>query len=165
MQNWGKHLRRILAISFLAIQLVPVHRENPPVDPAKTIFATATVPANIHAIVQRSCKDCHSNETRWPWYSKVAPVSWLVANDVKEARHELNFSEWGTYSEKRKDHKLEEICDQVRDGGMPDAKYTWIHRDAKLGQEERSAVCAWTESLRKPGTPEPAQPSAPASTH
>jgi len=124
-----------------------VDRNNPAIDPAKTIFAVQPMPAKVQSMFQSSCKDCHSNETYWPWYSHVAPVSWLVAHDVHEGRRSLNLSEWATYSEKRKEHKLEEICEQIVNGDMPDGKYTFIHRDKKLTQEQKDAVCEWTQSL------------------
>jgi mono/diheme cytochrome c family protein len=142
-------LRRILVVLvvlLIAAQVVPVNRENPPADPARDFYTTEKVPQNLRAIFDRSCANCHSNQTRWPWYSHVAPVSWLVANDVHEARHHVNFSEWGNYDAKKRDHDIEEICNEILEGDMPDTKYTLIHRNARLSQEEREAVCQWTGS-------------------
>ena len=159
MRPWGKRILLFLIVVLIGIQFVPVHRSNPAADPAKTIYSTETVPSNVHAVLDRSCKDCHSNETHWPWYSYVAPVSWLVASDVNDGRHHLNFSEWSTYDDRRKSHKLGEICDELRSGEMPDTKYTLIHRDAKLTQEERNSLCAWAESIRKQGDTAEKQPA------
>jgi hypothetical protein len=141
--------RRILiglVVLFLAAQTVPVDRKNPPADPAKNFYTVENVPPNLRTIFNRSCADCHSNQTRWPWYSHVAPVSWIVANDVHEARHHVNFSEWANYDAKKRDHEIEEICNEILEGDMPDSKYTLIHRGARVSQQEREAVCQWTGS-------------------
>ena len=84
------------------------------------------------AVLERSCRDCHSNDTTWPWYSHVAPVSWLVARDVNEGRGEFNMSEFGTWDPKKQQHKLEEACTQVKEGEMPMWIYVIQHADAKL---------------------------------
>lgn len=131
---------------LIAMQLVQIRRDNPPTDLSKTIYATVPVPANVRSVLDRSCADCHSNETRWPWYSYVAPVSWFVGSDVHGARRQLNLSEWATYPAKKKEHKLETICDEIMNNDMPDSKYVFIHRNARLSQQERTAVCQWTQS-------------------
>jgi hypothetical protein len=82
---------------FLAAQIYQPERSNPPIDESKTIFATLNVSPDVKAILDRSCSDCHTNNTRWPWYSYVAPTSWLTARDVKNGRSSLNLSVWGTY--------------------------------------------------------------------
>jgi len=135
-----------MALLFVGAQLVPVARDNPA--PQAPNVAYATAPPQVRAVFEGSCKNCHSNQTAWPWYSYVAPFSWIVARDVHRGRSHLNFSEWGTYSAKKKEEKLEDICEQLVNGDMPDGKYLLIHRQAKLTQEEREAVCAWVESVR-----------------
>jgi Haem-binding domain len=134
------------AVVLFVMQLAPIRRDNTPVTPAQTIYTAEAMPANIRALVERSCSDCHSNQTRWPWYSYAAPISWMVTHDVHEARGKLNFSEWNDYSPKKKDHELEEICNEVLEGDMPDSKYAFIHRDARVSQSEREALCTWTSS-------------------
>jgi uncharacterized membrane protein len=134
---------------LLAIQFIPVNRNNPRVDLSKTIYASQDVPEDVKAVFERSCKNCHSNETRWPWYSYVAPVSWVVAHDVHHARKTMNLSEWGSYSAQRKEDKLEEICEQLTNGDMPDRKYAIFHRNARITAEERTIVCQWTEDSRQ----------------
>ncbi len=143
-----------IVIALLAAQFVPVDRHNPPVDASKTLFATGIVPANAQAILQRSCKDCHSDETHWPWYSHVAPVSWLVASDVHDGRKQMNFSEWAGYTERRKQHKLDGICDMVSQKEMPPSQYTLIHRNAVLADQDRDTLCQWIKGLA-PATPAP----------
>jgi hypothetical protein len=135
-----------VVVAFVAIQFFPVHRDNFPVDSTKTIDSVESMPSDLRAIVHRSCTDCHSDQTNWPWYSHVAPASWMVASDVHEARRKMNFSVWGNYSQAKRDHELEEICNEVIDGDMPDTKYTLIHRSAKLSQPEREALCTWTST-------------------
>jgi hypothetical protein len=138
-----------VAIVAVASQLIPVSRRNPPIDKAKTLYSVEKVPPLVKAVFARSCKNCHSNETSWPWYSYIAPGSWIVANDVHDGRKKMNFSEWGTYSPQRKEQKLDEICEQITNGEMPDQKYTLVHRSSRVTPEERDAVCQWTENARQ----------------
>ena len=129
----------VVAVAVVVIQFVPVARpSNPPV--------TSEVPASpeVRAILRRGCYDCHSNETAWPWYSKVAPVSWLVARDVREGRAELNFSTWDQYSTKQRAKKLRESFEEVAEGEMPPWFYMPVHSDAVLSPQERSALRSWS---------------------
>ena len=94
-------------------------------------------------MLKETCYDCHSNETKYPWYSNIAPISWLVADHRNEARHHLNFSIWGDYSQKRKDHKLEECIEMVQEGEMPMDSYTWFHPEAKLTEDQKQYLLEW----------------------
>lgn len=138
-----------LAVVFLLIQFVRIDYTNPPVEPEKTMEAAINVPADIQQIMARSCNDCHSNKTVYPWYTQIAPVSWWLKNHINEGRRELNTSEFATYAPKKKDRKLEEICGQVRSGEMPLPSYLIMHGDAKLAPSEIDAICAWTDAERK----------------
>jgi heme-binding protein len=142
--------RSLLAIAVLPVlaQLIRPARTNPRVDPAERVDAHLTVPSDVQAILDRSCRDCHTNETRWPGYSAIAPVSWYVAHDVHEGREHLNFSEWGRYDEKKARHTLEELCEEVRDGEMPVAAYTWLHPAAKLAPGDVTRLCEWSDTER-----------------
>ncbi len=140
-----------LAILFVVAQVIVPAKTNPPTNPSQTLKAVRPDAAAAVAVMERSCRDCHSNETFWPWYSSVAPVSWLVARDVNEGRKELNISEFGTYEPKKQQHKLEEACDQVKQGEMPMWIYTIQHADAKLQPGDVEAICA--ASAAKPATP------------
>lgn len=144
-----KRVGLAVVVFVLAGQVVPVNRRNPPVDPSRAIYATQPVPASVKAVLERSCKNCHSNETAWPWYSYIAPMSWVIARDVHRARRAMNLSEWGAYSAKRKAGKLEEMCEQLTNGDMPDRLYLFFHRDAVVTHDERNAVCQWTEDSRE----------------
>jgi Haem-binding domain len=137
------------AAGLLASQLVPVNRSNPTVDPSKTLDAAQSVPAAVQSVFDRSCKNCHSDETKWPWYSYVAPVSWVIAHDVHEGRNAMNFSRWGNYTASKKEDRLEEICEQVTNGDMPDRKYAFVWRNARVTAVERAAICQWADDARE----------------
>lgn len=133
----------------LAAQLVPVDRRNPTSEPSSTIYASQNIPPSVMVVLERSCKNCHSDQTNWPWYSYVAPVSWIISRDVHRARSAMNFSQWKGYSAKRREDELEQICDQLTNGDMPDGMYLLLHRDAVVTQQERQEVCQWTEDARE----------------
>jgi Haem-binding domain len=146
---WVKRIGLAILVLAVAIQFIRVNRSNPGVDPSQTIYATLQVPGDVKTVFERSCTNCHSDETSWPWYSYVAPVSWVVAHDVHQARKAMNLSEWGSYSANKKTDKLEEICEQLTNGDMPDRKYTLIHRRARPTAKERDVVCQWTDDSRE----------------
>lgn len=114
-------------------------------DQSKTLQATTQVSAEVQTIFEHSCYDCHSSQTRWPWYSNFAPVSWLLADHIKDGREELSFSEWGTYPPKKAGKKLEEICKMVGESKMPLKSYLIIHRDSVMSEADKQAVCNWTK--------------------
>lgn len=129
-----------LAVVFLAAQFVRPDLENPPVDPAQELRA----PQNVQTILDRSCNDCHSNRTQYPWYSRISPVSWWLKDHIDEGRDELNFSVFTTYRARRKSRKFVEICDQMKERGMPLREYTWGHPSAKLSDADRHTLCEWS---------------------
>ncbi len=120
------------------LQLVPTELANPPV--------TAEVPAGdaVRALLRRACYDCHSNESRWPWYAHVAPVSWLIEHDVNEAREHVNFSTWDEYTPEQRAHKLEEVWEEVQEGEMPLWFYIPLHPQARLSVEDMSLLRDWS---------------------
>jgi hypothetical protein len=126
-----------LGLGSLIIQLVPVPRTNPPVE------SEIKAPTEVQAILKSSCYDCHSNETVWLWYSKVAPVSWLVARDVAEGRRRVNFSTWGRYGQERQAAILAHGLREMRRGRMPPWFYTLKHPEAKITPEKLTKVEAW----------------------
>jgi cbb3-type cytochrome oxidase cytochrome c subunit len=137
-------VRRVLLalVAILAaIQLVPVSRTNPAVE------EEVRAPEDARVVIERSCYDCHSNETRWPWYARVAPGSWLVAWDVGEAREHMNFSTWNRYDEEERRDHLEEIQEVVDEGEMPLWYYLPLHPEARLGDADKAALRAWTSSV------------------
>lgn len=138
--------RLVLGLLIVAagMQLFRPDRTNPPVTAAQTLQATATVPPDVDAVLKRACYDCHSSETRWPWYSAVAPMAWGVAGHVTEGRAEMNLSDWGAYPSRRRVALLEKMCDEVREGRMPLKQYLWLHRDATLSEADWKSVCDWS---------------------
>jgi hypothetical protein len=103
------------------------------------------VSAELKVVLRRSCYDCHSNETVWPWYARVAPVSWLLANDVKEGRKEVNFSAWNQFTGNRKAKKLKEIVEQVEQNKMPQWYYVIMHPEAKLSAGDKEMIIKWAK--------------------
>lgn len=144
MSIWVKRAVLVVLGFVVVAQLIRPTTVNPPVDPAREISAHISIEPAIQSILDRSCNDCHSNRTVWPWYSHVAPVSWLVASDVNDGRRHVNFSEWGTYPADKRAKALDEICKEVREGDMPPFQYTPMHAGAKLTQADREQICRWT---------------------
>ena len=130
----------VIVVVFVAMQLVPLNRSNPPVS------AEVAAPPDARAVLRRACYDCHSNETVWPWYAWVAPVSWLVARDVHEGRRELNFSVWGRYTTKEQVKKLKETWETVEEGEMPPWYYLPLHRNARLSAQDKAVLQRWALS-------------------
>ncbi len=132
------------AIIFVALQLFNPARTNPPV---KLDFITvARPPASVAAALRTACYDCHSRETTWPWYSRVAPVSWLVTSDVDEGREHLDFSDWPQADAGHAAKKLDRINEVLDYREMPPKKYTFIHTGARLSEAQRKAIMDWTEN-------------------
>lgn len=138
----------VLFAAFIAIQFYRPDFTNPPVIAEQTLEANNQIPGAVENILVRSCNDCHTNKTEYPWYSQIAPSSWFLANHISDGRRHLNFSEWRTYEISRKRRKLEEVCEQVKEREMPLPSYLWIHWGAKLSDEEVKILCDWTESER-----------------
>ncbi|MDP1830269.1 MAG: heme-binding domain-containing protein [Archangium sp.] len=135
-----------VGVVVVGIQLIRPSQENPPVT------GDIGAPAEVATLLKRSCYDCHSNETKWPWYSQVAPVSWLVSKDVNDGRKHLNFSEWQGYEEGRKLKKFKEVAEEVDEGEMPMAIYLPLHPEAKLTDAEKKLLVDWA---KRNGAPAP----------
>jgi hypothetical protein len=148
--KWGLG---VLAALLIGVQFVPVSRTNPSSDPSRGIWSTAHVTPEVAGLLRTACTDCHSNETRWPWYSRVAPVSWFVTDHVNHGRQHLNFSDWlqsaGHGENATPDDRLHEICEEVSKGGMPLKSYTFLHRNAELSAADIRRICEWTEGERR----------------
>ena len=147
----AKWLLISLVCLFILIQLKRPARTNPAVDQSQTIEAHTQMTPQVKDILDRSCRDCHSNKTEWPWYTNVAPVSWWITDHVNDGRRRLNLSEWARLDQPGK--KLAKICDEVEDGGMPLSSYLPMHPKAKLSEQDKKTLCDWTaaESARLSG--------------
>jgi hypothetical protein len=130
---------------FVLIQAYRPSRTNPPMNVQQDISAVMRVDPDVLSVLDRSCNDCHSNRTVWPWYSEVAPLSWAVASDVDNARRHMNFSEWGSYTDYQRQSHLDEICKIVTQRDMPPFTYALAHRNAALSDPERQMICQWTK--------------------
>ena len=146
---WVKRVVIAVLVCLAVAQFVRPSRTNPPVNPALEINAAQSVPPELQSIFARSCNDCHSNRTVWPWYSNVAPVSWLLAYDVKEGRREMNLSQWGTYDEAKRNKLLGEMCNEVSNGEMPGTFYTIMHPAGRLTKADVQTICRWTETSKQ----------------
>ena len=128
---------------FAAAQLVGPERENPATDVSRTIQAQVGTANGLVAVLDRACGDCHSNATVWPWYTHIAPASWLMAYGVKKGRKAVNFSEWATYSAEQQRLLLAVSCDDATSGKMP-GPYTLLHPETRLSARDIETICAAT---------------------
>jgi hypothetical protein len=140
-----KFIIAALVLILIVVQFIPSGiPENKPEDD-KSIANDSLVSGPVLEQLRTSCFDCHSNQVNLPWYSKVAPSSWLLAGHIKEGRSYLNFSEWATYSNREKIGLLEDIRDEVSAGKMPLKSYLLVHKESKLGSAEISAILKWAD--------------------
>jgi hypothetical protein len=133
---------------FVVAQFVGPAKTNPVSDPSAALESKLHMDPKVETILERSCADCHSNRTRWPWYTNVAPVSWFVIGHVNDGRRDLNFSEWGNYDKRKQLSRLDQMCDLAKAGVMPLDSYTPLHPGSKLSPGDVKALCAWTQAQR-----------------
>lgn len=145
MKKLFKILVVLVAVLFVAIQFFRPTFSNPQIVPGRPIEESGRVPAEVQTVLSRSCNDCHSNKTLYPWYSQISPFSWFLADHIDAGRRDLNFSEWGSYSSEKKARKLEEICEMAESGAMPLGSYLWVHRDAALTSDQTRMLCDWAQ--------------------
>lgn len=146
MKKALKIIAIVLLIGFIAIQFYRPDRAVPPIVEGQTLEASTQVPENVEQILTRSCNDCHTYKTNYPWYAQVAPASIFLANHISEGRRDLNLSVWNTYETNRKRRKLDQMCEQVTEREMPLPSYLWIHWNAKLSDEDIKILCDWTDA-------------------
>ena len=137
-----------LTVVIILIQFIRVDKTNPPVDAQQDFIAITKPPVEIVTLLKTACYDCHSNETVYPWYFNIAPLSWWAKDHVNDGRKHLNYSIWSTYNEERKTHKLDEMYGEVEEDQMPMASYSLMHREAKLSTEERITLVNWLRTIK-----------------
>jgi len=130
-----------VVVLFAAAQLVRPERTNPPIDPARALQAQAGIKPQYVAVLDRACNDCHSNTTRWPWYTEIAPLSWIWAGGVKHGRKAVNFSEWAGYSPDQQKSLLTLSCQDAKQGRMPMGAYVSLHPEARLSAADIETLC------------------------
>jgi hypothetical protein len=146
MRRRLKQAGLMLVVAFAAAQLIRPERASPPTDPGRTIQAHVRTGTELAVVLNRSCGDCHSNATMSGWYTQVAPLSWLLARGVREARDAVNFSEWSAYPPERQQDLLAASCQDVSEGKMPGA-YTVLRPDTRLSPQDVETVCAAARRL------------------
>jgi len=131
----------LIVTLFAAAQLIRPNRTNPPTDPDRTIQAHAGTPRELAVVLERSCRDCHSNNTVWRWYTQIAPLSWLMARGVDEGRKAVNFSDWASYPPDVQRTLLSVSCQDATNGKMP-GPYTLVRPETKLSLQDIETICA-----------------------
>ena len=138
-----------VTLALIGAQFIRAEKTNPPVDDARALAAHVRLTPEVETILDRSCMDCHSHRTSWPWYSHVAPVSWFVVDHVNHGRKHLNFSDWARYDREETGYLLTDICQTVKGGSMPLRSYTMLHHDAVLAPRDVQVLCDWSETERR----------------
>ncbi|MDC0008235.1 heme-binding domain-containing protein [bacterium] len=144
----GKKIPIALLLVLVAMQFYRPEKNQAQGNHTKVFLDQTNPPDEVKSILQQTCYDCHSNNTNYPWYNNIAPVSYWLADHVKDGKKHLNFSDWENYSAKKAAHKLEETAEMVGEGSMPLKEYTWTHETARLTEEQRKAVVAWAEQTK-----------------
>ncbi|MCH7657209.1 MAG: heme-binding domain-containing protein [Bacteroidetes bacterium] len=137
----------VLLVAFAGIQFIPTNRNQSNKELLSDISLTYNVPENIQSILKASCYNCHSNNTDYPWYNKVQPVSWFLESHIEQGKAELNFSEFGSYSLRRQKSKLKSMASQIKNDKMPLSSYTLIYRNAKISKNEKLLLINWINNL------------------
>ncbi len=143
-----RRLLLVLLIVFIVIQFFRPKKNITEGPQPNNIASVYPVPDHVKGILAKACNDCHSNNTRYPWYNNIQPVAWWLADHVEEGKRELNFDEFATYRPRKQYKKLEETNEMVKEGEMPLNSYTWIHKDAKLTDDEKRTLAEWVEATR-----------------
>lgn len=144
-----KVIKKILVV--LLIVLVAIQFYRPEKNNAEyrdiTAFVEETKPSKeVSAILEGKCYDCHSNKTEYPWYAEVAPISYWIADHIEEGNEHFNASKWDSYNDKKKDHKLDELIEEVEEGHMPEDSYTWMH--GNITESEKELLITWAKQAR-----------------
>ena len=146
--KWIKRFLILALVALVIIQFIRPEKNSGGYDTLEAFLSDTKPSENVTAILQSSCYDCHSDQTVYPWYAEIAPVSFWLDEHIEDGKKHFNLSAWSTYSPKRKDHKLEELIEMVEDKEMPLDSYTWMHGDAVLDNEQISSLINWAKLAR-----------------
>ncbi len=142
-----KKILLVLLAILVILQFFRPKKNIATTPPTGDMAAAFPVPDDVLGSLKRSCYDCHSDNTTYPWYFGIQPVAWWMQNHVDDGKRELNFSEFSTYEPKRQFRKFKEISRQIKEDGMPLDSYLWIHKDAKLTEAQKTSIIHWADSL------------------
>ena len=144
-----KKILLVVLILLIVIQFIRPARNVTEGKQTGDITMVYNVPHDVQVILDKACRDCHSDYTNYPWYDNIQPVAWWMNRHIKEGKEELNLSQFGNYTAKKNAHKLEEIAELVDQNEMPLGSYTWMHKGAKLTAEEKKILITWSKTLRQ----------------
>ncbi len=145
---WIKRFLILALVALIVTQFIPVEKNEGGYESLQPFLQETKPSDEVATILKTACYDCHSNQTDYPWYSNLAPASFFLADHIEEGKGHLNFANWESYPAKRKDHKLDELIEEVEHGEMPLESYTLIHGDAQLSAEQTEALINWAKAAR-----------------
>ena len=143
-----KKIAVLLFIVFVGIQFIPTNHNESNLEYPSDFMQVFDVPQNIQDKLIASCYDCHSNNTKYPWYNKIQPLSWILEGHIEEGKNELNFNEFGNYSSRRQKSKITSIVRQIEGDKMPLSSYVFIHKEAKINETEKKEILQWLTKLK-----------------
>jgi hypothetical protein len=144
-----KRILIILLVGFIVIQFFRPKKNLSAQTSRNDITTLYPVPGDVKIILDKACNDCHSNNTKYPWYAEIQPIAWWLADHVEEGKAHINYSEFASYSLRKQYHKLEETEEMIKEKHMPLDSYLWMHGDADLTTEERQRLAQWSVGIRK----------------
>lgn len=167
MKRWLRLALFIVLGLLIVAQLIPIDRSVPETAPEADFLNVVQAPMEMATLIKEACYDCHAYATEYPWYARVAPVSFWIQHHVDEGREHLNFNTWSSYEPERAAHKLEECWEEVEEGHMPMPSFTWLHPEARLTEAQRGALAQWFQQqyrAMESGAPE-AMEESPGEQH
>lgn len=144
-----KKVAIVLLIAFVIAQFFSPEKNEGDLAELSTFLAETNPPENVKVILETTCFDCHSNNTTYPWYNSITPVNYWLNHHIEDGKKHLDFTKWDSYSLKRKEHKMDELYEEVEHGEMPLNSYTWTHAEANLSEEQIEAVVSWGKSVQQ----------------
>ncbi|UAM97375.1 heme-binding domain-containing protein [Polaribacter litorisediminis] len=146
--NILKKIGIVIIVALLTAQFFGPEKNDGELDTVNAFIAETNPPKDVLKILNTTCFDCHSSKTNYPWYNNITPVNYWLDEHVQDGKKHLNFSEWSSYSLKKKEHKMDELHEEVAEKEMPLDSYTWTHEDANLTQEQIDAVVTWGKKVQ-----------------